>query len=93
MAVVNKMELGRELFRAISQINEQVDEIKKRAERDGIKPIEMRYSNGEWVLVPHKLVGGFILPPGGFIPAIRENFKKSLRFRKIAKRELVRRRK
>ena len=52
MAVVNKMELGRELFRAISQINEQVDEIKKRAERDGIKPIEMRYSNGEWVLVP-----------------------------------------
>jgi len=47
--------------------------------------------DGEWVFVPHKFVGGFIVPKGQ-VAMLRENFKKSLRFRKIAKRELAKRR-
>ena len=44
-----------------------------------------------WAVVPAKLVGGFEVPEGGFVPVLRENFRKSLRFRKIAKRELAKR--
>ena len=44
-----------------------------------------------WSLVPHRVIGGFELPDGK-LAAYRENFKKMLRFRKIAKRELARRR-
>ena len=44
-----------------------------------------------WAVVPAKLVGGFEVPEGGFVPVMRENFKKSLRFRRIAKRELAKR--
>ncbi len=47
--------------------------------------------DGGWAIVPHKLIGGFELPPGGVVPALRANFKKSLRFRRIAKRELAER--
>jgi hypothetical protein len=47
--------------------------------------------DGEWVLVPHKFVGGFIVPEGGQVAMLRENFKKSMRFRKVAKRELAKR--
>jgi hypothetical protein len=45
---------------------------------------------GRWVLRPHKLVGGFELPPGG-VAKLRANAKKVRRFRRIAKRELERR--
>jgi hypothetical protein len=44
-----------------------------------------------WVLVPHKLVGGFELPPGSFVQRYRLNAKKVKRYRKTAKRELERR--
>jgi pyridoxamine 5'-phosphate oxidase-like protein len=44
-----------------------------------------------WSVVPAKLVGGFEVPDGGFVPFLRENFAKSRRFRKIAKRELAKR--
>ena len=44
-----------------------------------------------WALVPHKLVGGFELPPASMLARYRLNFQKMLRFRKIAKRELARR--
>jgi hypothetical protein len=47
--------------------------------------------DGEWALVPHKLVGGFELPPGSMVSKYRLNFAKMLRFRKIAKRELAKR--
>ena len=47
--------------------------------------------DGDWVLVPHKLVGGFELPPGSTLSRYRANFSKMLRFRKIAKRELAKR--
>jgi hypothetical protein len=44
-----------------------------------------------WVLRPHKLVGGFELPPTSTIDRYRLNARKMLRFRKVAKRELARR--
>jgi hypothetical protein len=43
-----------------------------------------------WVLVPHKLVGGFEAPPSR-IAMLRANAGKAMRFRRIAKRELARR--
>jgi hypothetical protein len=46
--------------------------------------------DGEWVVVPHRFVGGFEVP-GKFVATLRENFTKSLRFRKIAKAELQKR--
>ena len=47
--------------------------------------------NDAWVLIPHKLVGGFELPPASALARYRINFQKVRRFRKIAKRELARR--
>src|SRR3954471_16935587 len=47
--------------------------------------------DGGWALVPHKLVGGFEIPPTSMIERYRLNAKKMGRFRKIAKRELSRR--
>jgi hypothetical protein len=47
--------------------------------------------DGGWAVVPHKLVGGFEIPPTGMIARYRLNAKKIGRFRKIAKRELSRR--
>jgi hypothetical protein len=44
-----------------------------------------------WALVPHKLVGGFEIPPVSMLQRYRVNFKKMLRFRRNAKRELARR--
>lgn len=44
-------------------------------------------SGSEWALEPHKMVGGFELPPGGF-ERIKVNVKKVLRFRRIAKQEM-----
>jgi hypothetical protein len=44
-----------------------------------------------WSLAPHRLVGGFELPKSK-LEAYRVNFKKMRRFRKIAKRELAKRR-
>jgi hypothetical protein len=46
--------------------------------------------DGDWVLVPHKYVGGFNVPQGRGA-MLRENFRKSMRFRKKAKAELARR--
>jgi hypothetical protein len=47
--------------------------------------------DGQWALVPHKLVGGFELPPGSTLSKYRANFSKMRRYRKIAKRELAKR--
>jgi Pyridoxamine 5'-phosphate oxidase len=44
-----------------------------------------------WSLVPHRLIGGFELPEGK-IEGYRVNFRKMMRFRKTAKRELAKRR-
>jgi hypothetical protein len=43
-----------------------------------------------WSIVPAKLVGGFELPEGQ-LAMVRANFKKALRFRRAAKRELAKR--
>ncbi|HKF80850.1 MAG TPA: pyridoxamine 5'-phosphate oxidase family protein [Thermoleophilaceae bacterium] len=45
----------------------------------------------QWTLVPHKLVGGFELPPASVVARYRLNFRKMLRFRKKAREELARR--
>lgn len=44
-----------------------------------------------WALIPHRLVGGFELPPTSTLRRYRANFAKIRRFRRIAKRELARR--
>jgi hypothetical protein len=51
---------------------------------------DMVREGDDWALVPHKLVGGFELPPGR-IAAIRANLAKARRFRRVAKRELAKR--
>lgn len=43
----------------------------------------------DWALEPRKLVGGFELPPGSQLQALRANARKVMRYRKIAKRELA----
>ncbi len=47
--------------------------------------------DGGWAVVPHKLVGGFELPPGSMLARYRANARKAMRFRRIAKRELAER--
>jgi hypothetical protein len=46
--------------------------------------------DGGWVFVPHKSIGGFNVPKSR-IAMLRENFGKSMRFRKRAKAELNKR--
>jgi len=48
--------------------------------------------NGGWMLVPRKLVGGFELPPGSMLQRYKLNARKILRFRRIARQELKKRR-
>jgi hypothetical protein len=43
-----------------------------------------------WALLPHRIVGGFELPPNRFA-ALRANMAKARRYRRTAKRELARR--
>jgi hypothetical protein len=45
---------------------------------------------GRWAVQPHKLVGGFELPPGN-LDKLKVNATKARRFRRVAKRELARR--
>jgi hypothetical protein len=45
--------------------------------------------DGVWTVVPHRLIGGFELPPGSLIKRVRLNMKKMRRFRRTAKRELA----
>jgi hypothetical protein len=47
--------------------------------------------DGAWALVPHRLVGGFEMPPSSPLARVRDNFSRAARFRRIAKRELERR--
>lgn len=44
-----------------------------------------------WSLVPHRVVGGFELPPGSLIARMRQNSAKVKRYRAIAKREMEKR--
>jgi hypothetical protein len=48
--------------------------------------------DGAWAVVPHKLVGGFELPPGSLAGRVRANLGKVRRYRRTAKRELAKRR-
>ena len=44
--------------------------------------------DGGWALIPHKLIGGFELPPSSTIAKYRLNAGRMLRYRKKAKQEL-----
>ena len=52
MTIVSTMDLGRELARTVSQINQQIEEVRKQAETMGIAAYEMRDTNGAFVLAP-----------------------------------------
>jgi hypothetical protein len=45
----------------------------------------------EWVVVPHRVVHGFELPPAGALTRVMSNYRKIRRFRRTAKRERERR--
>jgi Pyridoxamine 5'-phosphate oxidase len=47
--------------------------------------------DGAWAVIPHKLVGGFELPPGSLLQRVRLNMAKMRRYRRTAKRELAER--
>ena len=51
---------------------------------------DLAFLDGSWVLIPHKLVGGFEAPTSR-IRMLRVNAAKARRFRRTAKRELARR--
>jgi hypothetical protein len=44
-----------------------------------------------WAIVPHKVIGGFELPPTSALARYRLNARKMMRFRKIAKQQLQKR--
>jgi hypothetical protein len=46
--------------------------------------------DGGWALLPHRLVGGFELPPST-LARVKGNFTKVMRYRRIAKREQAKR--
>ena len=48
--------------------------------------------DGAWAVVPQRLVGGFELPPASNLQRYRINARKVLRFRKIARAEMRKRR-
>ncbi len=48
-------------------------------------------ADGGWAIVPHRLVDGFELPPSGAVTRVVTNFRKVMRFRRTAKREMARR--
>jgi hypothetical protein len=45
-----------------------------------------------WSLAPHRVLGGFEMPPASTVERYRLNLRKVLRFRATASRELARRR-
>lgn len=45
-----------------------------------------------WAVIPHRLIGGFELPPGSALQRYRLNFRKILRYRRRAKAEMRERR-
>jgi len=52
MVVVNRMELGRELTRTLSQVNRQIEAVQRDAVAKGIEAVDMRDTNGNFVLIP-----------------------------------------
>jgi hypothetical protein len=44
-----------------------------------------------WALLPHRVIGGFELPPGSLVARMRANSAKVKRYRAIAKREMEKR--
>lgn len=51
-AVVNRMELGRELSRCIIQLNQQIEAVKREAKRLNTEPSLMRDERGAFLMTP-----------------------------------------
>ena len=52
MAVVNRMELGRELTRTLVQVNAQIEAVRREAVTMGIEAVDMKDTHGNFVLIP-----------------------------------------
>jgi hypothetical protein len=52
---------------------------------------DLVHEDGDWVLVPRRLVGGFALPPGSRLSMLRKNARDLVRYHRLARRELKRR--
>jgi len=52
---------------------------------------DLRRENGSWSLEPHKVVGGFELPPTSMFQRYKSSWNDVRRYRRIAKHELARR--
>lgn len=50
MPHIRSEELRRHIVVSLAQINKQVDELKREAERQDVKPHQVRTSLGDWVL-------------------------------------------
>lgn len=52
MPAVSPIELGRELMTTLREVNVQIEEVKDRANSEGIIPYKMRDAAGNFVLAP-----------------------------------------
>jgi hypothetical protein len=52
MAVVNRMELGRELMRTLSQVGRQMESLEKEAKKRDVSPYDLRDPMGNYMLPP-----------------------------------------
>jgi hypothetical protein len=52
MAVVNRMELGRELMRTLSQVTRQMEKVEKEASKQNTSPYCLQDANGNYMLTP-----------------------------------------
>jgi hypothetical protein len=52
MTVVRGMELGRELVTTLSQIQQQIEEVKKEAKDQQISPYKFRTTDNGYILAP-----------------------------------------
>lgn len=49
---LGRMELGRELARAMGEVSEQIRVVNKKADEVGVSPHDLRDANGNYMLTP-----------------------------------------
>lgn len=52
MAVVNRMELGRELMRTFTQVSRQIEKVEKEANKENVSPYCLKDKNDNYMLTP-----------------------------------------
>jgi hypothetical protein len=52
MAVVNRMELGRELVRTLHQVGRQIETVERDAKKKGVSQYSLQDTNGNYMLSP-----------------------------------------